>query len=238
MQDEDIPYGFCQCGCGEKTTIATVTMLSRGHVRGEPKRFVHGHGARKYWHVKAPLLENTMRQYVCGACGREFERPNKPGQPPKYCTPECAAEAGRLQTSQWYRANQSRVLARREGRKAAMKAYNAAYYQANREREIQRVLAYAAGAGKSAKAARDSARYALTRGSEVAERFTLDEIFERDAGICSLCGGAVERHGQHSLSATMDHVIPVTKGGPHTRANVKLAHRGCNTRKGNRMRPH
>jgi 5-methylcytosine-specific restriction endonuclease McrA len=30
----------------------------------------------------------------------------------------------------------------------------------------------------------------------------------------------------------MDHLIPLSQNGPHTRANVALAHRSCNSRKG------
>lgn len=69
-------------------------------------------------------------------------------------------------------------------------------------------------------------RRALTRGAPDAELFTLDEIYQRDHGICYLCGKEVDH-----ASRTMDHVIPVVLGGPHTRANVRLACRSCNSRK-------
>ena len=39
-----IPYGTCHCGCGRKTTIATKTVRARGYKKGEPKRYVAGHG--------------------------------------------------------------------------------------------------------------------------------------------------------------------------------------------------
>lgn len=39
------PYGECQCGCGRKTTIADGTRLNKGHVLGQPQRFIHGHQA-------------------------------------------------------------------------------------------------------------------------------------------------------------------------------------------------
>lgn len=44
---ESIPYGYCQCGCGQKTNVARQTQSTRGQVRGEPMRYVHGHGKRK-----------------------------------------------------------------------------------------------------------------------------------------------------------------------------------------------
>lgn len=41
MPPSFIPLGLCQCGCGEKTTIATRT--ENGYRQGEPKRFIVGH---------------------------------------------------------------------------------------------------------------------------------------------------------------------------------------------------
>ena len=37
-----IPLGLCQCGCGEKTKIATRTRTQWGHVKGEPLKFISG----------------------------------------------------------------------------------------------------------------------------------------------------------------------------------------------------
>jgi hypothetical protein len=43
-----IPDGYCQCGCGERTPIATKTRTSEGGtVKGQHKRFIHGHHRRK-----------------------------------------------------------------------------------------------------------------------------------------------------------------------------------------------
>lgn len=60
----------------------------------------------------------------------------------------------------------------------------------------------------------------------VGEDFTLDELFLRDVGICGICRKAVER-----IDASVDHVVPLSKGGLHTRKNVQLAHRRCNSSK-------
>lgn len=38
--------GTCACGCGQKTTIAPKTCVKRGIFKGQPVRFVHGHGRR------------------------------------------------------------------------------------------------------------------------------------------------------------------------------------------------
>lgn len=46
-RSQDIPYGFCHCGCGEKTRIAAHTDRRDGRVKGEPIRFIHNHHTRR-----------------------------------------------------------------------------------------------------------------------------------------------------------------------------------------------
>lgn len=57
-----------------------------------------------------------------------------------------------------------------------------------------------------------------------------DVIYERDGGICQLCGEPVDRS-----VATIDHIIPFARGGTHEPANVQLAHGPCNSRKGSKL---
>lgn len=44
--DNLIPYGYCHCGCGQKTAIAKQTSSQFGHVKGEPVKYIHGHHFR------------------------------------------------------------------------------------------------------------------------------------------------------------------------------------------------
>lgn len=53
----DIPYGYCQCGCGHKTTIAKYTSRRNRRVKGEPSAFRPGHNIRKYAAEQWPLAE-------------------------------------------------------------------------------------------------------------------------------------------------------------------------------------
>lgn len=46
-RDESIPVGLCQCGCGQKTPIASRTVRARGWIAGQPVRFARWHGAYK-----------------------------------------------------------------------------------------------------------------------------------------------------------------------------------------------
>lgn len=78
----------------------------------------------------------------------------------------------------------------------------------------------------------DHRRRAITRGA-AAERFSCIEIFERDNWKCQLCGKKTKRSApKHDpLKPTIDHIVPIARGGAHTRINVQCAHFRCNVRK-------
>lgn len=38
--------GYCECGCGGKTSIATLTQVAKGQYNGYPMRVIHGHGTK------------------------------------------------------------------------------------------------------------------------------------------------------------------------------------------------
>lgn len=59
-------------------------------------------------------------------------------------------------------------------------------------------------------------------------------VAERDEWECHLCGDGIDswRSFPDRLSASIDHVIPIARGGPHAYDNVRLAHLGCNAAKG------
>lgn len=64
-------------------------------------------------------------------------------------------------------------------------------------------------------------------------------VFHRDNWICQLCDGPVDRYlpWPDPYSPSLDHVVPVSKGGEHTYENTQLAHLRCNIAKGNRYEP-
>jgi len=58
-------------------------------------------------------------------------------------------------------------------------------------------------------------------------KLTRREVFRRDNYQCQYCG-------KHSMSLTIDHVLPRHLGGPHAWTNVVAACSTCNHRKGGR----
>ena len=37
---------LCECGCGQPTPLAKMTSRAKGHVKGQPLRFVNGHSRK------------------------------------------------------------------------------------------------------------------------------------------------------------------------------------------------
>lgn len=56
------------------------------------------------------------------------------------------------------------------------------------------------------------------------------ELFEMHEWVCHLCSEIIERHRRcpDKWAGTIDHVIPLSRGGTHTWDNVKPAHAICN----------
>lgn len=69
------------------------------------------------------------------------------------------------------------------------------------------------------------------------DRFDPYEIYERDNWICQICFESVSKTLKHPdlMSATLDHIYPISKGGEHTESNTQLAHLVCNIKKGNKV---
>ena len=43
-----MPIKLCECGCGEPAPIAKITNTKRGHISGQPCRFIYGHNLIKH----------------------------------------------------------------------------------------------------------------------------------------------------------------------------------------------
>jgi 5-methylcytosine-specific restriction endonuclease McrA len=56
-------------------------------------------------------------------------------------------------------------------------------------------------------------------------------VFERDKGVCGICLTPVDPASKWEI----DHIVPISKGGPHAYANVQLSHRRCNRSKSARL---
>lgn len=54
-------------------------------------------------------------------------------------------------------------------------------------------------------------------------------VYKKSKGLCGICAQPVDE-----ATFTIDHIVPMSKGGAHLIENLQAAHRSCNSRKGNR----
>jgi hypothetical protein len=121
----------------------------------------------------------------------------------------------RRRDAEYRKAAARRSRAYYKANRAARHAYNRAYYLANPE-AIQRGVAK---------------RRARKLGVEH-QPYTRTEIFDRDGGWCRGCRRTLTNE---PYGFEIDHIVPLSLGGPDTPANVQLMCRSCNREKWNRL---
>lgn len=80
-------------------------------------------------------------------------------------------------------------------------------------------------------------RQRMKGNGEIDYSISLSKLIKRDKGICSICGRIVDINADPNSDEypSIDHILPLSKGGTHTWDNVQLAHRGCNTMKSDKL---
>lgn len=114
----------------------------------------------------------------------------------------------------------------------SVRARDAAYYAANSEVILARSAAWHLAHPEAVQANNHRRRARLADVD--AERFTLADVIARDGWRCGICGRKVDPKATGRNRKSLDHVVPISLGGPHTLANAQLAHFGCNAAKGAR----
>lgn len=147
----------------------------------------------------------------------------------------------RARSAEWHRANKDRAYATQraaiERDPERARRYKAEWRQKNHERVLARDAAYRAAHRPQLRAHSTAwarkypervaeiqmRRRARVNNAPVVEHFTREEIYERDAGRCHVCGRKVNRNHWH-----LDHLVPLSLGGEHSRRNVAVACPTCN----------
>lgn len=73
-------------------------------------------------------------------------------------------------------------------------------------------------------------RRARKKNAPVRERVYRSVVWRRDGGICHICSQPCD-----PARWDKEHVVPLSRGGEHSYANIRVSHPVCNSRKGARM---
>lgn len=192
----------CQCGCGQDVPIADRTDRQRNRVKGEPLRFVHGHNRRR---TRVVVSEKT-----CPRCKR-----TKPAS--EYYRDATRPDGLRSHCRECVKETNARV--NKEG------DHSRRWREANPERSRESTRKWRREHPEQ-HAEKEGRRRARKRGQGF-EKIIPSEVYERDGGRCHICGKHVPKSRM-----SLDHLIPLSRGGGHFKLNVRLAHLECNVRRG------
>ncbi|MBO7726942.1 MAG: HNH endonuclease [Oscillospiraceae bacterium] len=189
---------------------------------------------------------------ICELCGAEYLKKNGKS---KYCSDACKKAARKETLAKWREENKDYQKNWREAHPeyAAEWVKNHRSYGRDRSRKIRGSKEHNR---KCVVCGKEFSTYIqhkhtccdkckcshklkrIPKDQIVDTDITVKALYERDGGICYLCGKPCdfndidkERHAIGSNYPTVDHVIPVTRGGMHSWDNVKLAHLSCNSAK-------
>lgn len=152
---------------------------------------------------------------------------------------ENKTEAGRARDRRYRTLHpDERREAKRRSREKNPTAYKesfARWYAENREAQLERRRAtYDAEKKRISRDPIAGARYSAERRARMAglpsEKIDRNELYKRDGGCCQICNEPVPEKGWE-----MDHIVPISLGGPHLWSNVRVTCRTCNRRKAARL---
>jgi 5-methylcytosine-specific restriction endonuclease McrA len=260
MADGDIS-GCRECGKPTKQFVSSgkfAAYCSKGCSRRANFRDYLSRN-RERLNARARTRTRRVRPFsgVCLHCGREYTKATKYGKAGIYCSKSCACLASWAMGAHKPKPKPVDLSAKRIRLLKAIPRLlelNAAYYLARfgtckccgvmywREvkgshfcsDEHKESSRRACRRLNPTRKAHKKKRRALARGACGSELFVSAEIFERDRWTCRSCACSTPKHligSNHDDEPTLDHVIPLARGGAHTRANAQTLCRVCNVLK-------
>lgn len=158
---------------------------------------------------------------MCAVCGEPVARLGN-----KYCSADCRSVAMPTNTHGW-----SMFICERCGKEFPRRGDKAAALCW----ECRVVRADAAPLVVPVASSEQRIDVQATAASWACDYIDPETVFDRDGWRCGICGKKVNRKASPPAldSPTMDHIVPISKGGTHTLDNLQCAHFGCNCRKSN-----
>lgn len=218
---------------------------------------------RLSWPKPAPVTK-PLAVRPCGVCGATFKQVQTQQ---RFCSKKCSKNASRRRLADRKRPDRRRRgvcmhcgiaceyeqafacdLCRQEKRRESQRRYAELHRKTKQKKPSKRGVCrkcgvkcenYVCAACQYDVIRRDRRKYRKRLEGVESEPYTHGEIAQRDGWRCQLCRKPVNprKRFPDQMSASIDHIVPISQGGTDVRANVQLAHLFCNMSKGNRAVP-
>lgn len=170
--------------------------------------------------------------------GRRYRQENKEAiQAQKRAAHIANPERDRQRSQAWHQANKERLKAvwaatRTDESRAVAAERTRQWVQANPERRAELRRKWAANNPEKVAIVRHRRRARL-RGVP-ADNVTLTDLMISQDFLCHLCGSALDPECRHPdpMCPSLDHIVPLARGGTGLRENLAAAHLRCNVIKG------
>lgn len=164
-------------------------------------------------------------QLNCCGCGERFYRwPSQIRAQRAFCSTGCFnADRQNRRSFQCLECGSSRTV--KAGQPSRFCSFDCAYSHRRLTREQRAERQSAANRRRRAMLAQVAS-----------EAYETSEIGARDKWRCGICRQKIDPtvRWPNVKAPTIDHVVPISGGGDDVRANVQIAHYGCNSSKQNR----
>lgn len=158
--------------------------------------------------------ESKSRIVKCVVCGKNFGTTHSQG---KYWNDDCSREGNRKRQKAYHLAHKKEITECKKAYRATRKKEIADWQKEYRRKypDKSRVLCR---------------KYRALKRSNAHEPYTDTYIFERDDWMCGICGRGINKRLKRPnlLSKSIDHIIPISKGGADAPINLQAAHLRCN----------
>lgn len=206
-----------------------------------------------------PYVTEPTFPFTCEVCGRSGLSWSPRA---KACGPRCKKMRNQLYVGRYQRTSEYRQAERKRAAEKAGRRYRTAAQRSDKTREPRQLqllrlkkpkalaptdCIYCLKAFTPANVRQTCCSVTCRQRYESKRRkarlrglspvvITVAHLVRRGDRYCGLCRQLVDQRNvyPHPMSPTVDHIVPLTKGGAHQIDNTQLAHARCNTSKGNR----
>jgi len=219
--------------------------------RGPAPKYCSNECRRNYWRNHKDLKtknEKALYKFVCKQCGKKFEAYGDKER--LFCSRACFGKCNRtlIGTTRKCEVCGNLFEPGYKNQKCCSESCAHKKQWSEKQKTVSLICEHCGLEFKVYNNCRSSAKYcsstcknaynnhvkrARKRNANIEKVFPY-KVYERDGWICQLCGKKVDKkiHYPNFMCASLDHVIPISKGGTHETNNVQLAHLICNIRKG------